>query len=150
MSAIDPDHETYAQVEAFLAASGLALRAWADGDFEAMAALSEAEGWVTAGTRPGEARLAWQRAWPALVVYETGDLIAFLRAISDQVVTTYVGELLVAPRWRARGIGTALLDACQALAPRTRLDLLSMPDATRFYERAGFRRFAGFRRSAWL
>jgi hypothetical protein len=39
-----------------------------------------------------------------------------------------------------------LLDACQALAPTTRLDLLAELAATRFSERVDFRAFPGFRR----
>jgi ribosomal protein S18 acetylase RimI-like enzyme len=52
-------------------------------------------------------------------------VVGFLRTLSDGAVTTYVAGLLVAPAWRGRGLGRTLLDACQALVPTTRLDLLA-------------------------
>jgi ADP-ribose pyrophosphatase YjhB (NUDIX family) len=128
------------------APAGVSLRPWDSADSAAITALSTAEGWLTAAERPEEHLVSWRSAWPALVAVADGVVIGFLRAVSDGAVTTYVAGLLVAPEWRGRGVGGALLDACQALAPSTRLDLLAEPDAVAFYGRAGFRAYAGFRR----
>jgi GNAT superfamily N-acetyltransferase len=111
----------------------------------AIAVLSTAEEWSTPRERPAASLASWQAAWPAVAEYE-GELVGFLRALSDGAVSTYVAEVLVAPHWRGRGLGRALLDACQQLVPTTRLDLLAIPAAVAFYERAGFTAFAGFRR----
>jgi GNAT superfamily N-acetyltransferase len=119
---------------------------WADADCAAIRELSAAEGWPTPTTRPEADLASWRAAWPAIIAEADGEVVGFLRALSDGAVTTYVAELLVAPAWRGRGLGRALLDACQALAPTTRLDLLAKPAATRFYERVAFRSFPGFRR----
>ncbi|HEU5088675.1 MAG TPA: GNAT family N-acetyltransferase [Roseiflexaceae bacterium] len=127
---------------------GISLRPWEERDFERIQLLSEAEGWLTATARPEDALLAWQRSWPALVAEVEGLVVGFVRAISDGAVTTYIAELLVAPEWRAIGVGLALVDACQAVAQGTRLDLLSMPRAVEFYRRAGFQQYIGFRRPA--
>lgn len=128
------------------APAGIVLRPWAEDDFLAIQALSAAEAWTTAVERPEASLASWRAAWPAIVAETAGAVVGFLRALSDGAVSTYVAELLIAPAWRGRGLGAALLDACQALAPSTRLDLLAMPGAVTFYERMGFQPFAGFRR----
>jgi 8-oxo-dGTP pyrophosphatase MutT (NUDIX family)/GNAT superfamily N-acetyltransferase len=128
------------------APAGVVLRPWVEDDFPAIQSLSAAEGWTTPTERPEASLTSWRGAWPALVAVADGAIIGFLRAVSDGAVSTYVGEVLVAPSWRGRGLGAALLDACHALAPATRLDLLAVPEAAAFYEHVGFRPFAGFRR----
>jgi GNAT superfamily N-acetyltransferase len=127
--------------------AGIGVRVWSEADFPAIQRLSNAEGWTTPTTRPSEALAAWRASWPALVAAEADSVVGFIRALTDGVVTTYIAELLVVPQWRGRGIGRALLDACHQLYPHTRLDLLSMPTAGRFYEAIEFRSFAGFRKS---
>ena len=141
LSALD-----WAVLQGCPAPAGVSLRPWEPEDTPAITALSTAEGWMTAAQRPEHHLVSWRRAWPALVAVADGRVIGFLRAVSDGVVTTYVAGLLVAPEWRGRGVGQALLDACQTLAPATRLDLLAEPGAVSFYDRAGFRSYAGFRR----
>jgi GNAT superfamily N-acetyltransferase len=73
-------------------------------------------------------------------------VIGFPCLITDGSVNTYITELLVARAWRGRGIGRALVDACQALVPATGLDLLSTDQADPFYEAREFRHFQGFRK----
>lgn len=128
------------------APAGVTIRPWEEADAPAIAALSAAEGWMTPVERPDADLAAWRAAWPALVAEADGAPVGSLRALSDGAVTTYVAGLLVAPAWRGRGLGRALLDACQALAPTTRLDLLAEAAAAEFYRRTGFRQWAGFRR----
>ena len=127
--------------------SGIRIRAWEEADFPAIRQLSTAEGWPTPVTWPEEALAAWRASWPALVLVDSREVIGFLRALSDGRVTTYVAEVLVAPRSRGQGLGRALVEACRRLVPGTRLDLLSTASADGFYEAMGFRRFAGFRKS---
>ena len=124
------------------------IRAWAKADFPAIQQLSSAEGWPTPTVRPAEALVSWRNAWPTLVaICDDKELVGFVRALTDGEVTMYIAELLVAPTWRGRGVGRALLDACHLLFPHTRLDLLSTQSADQFYEASGFRRFQGFRKS---
>jgi GNAT superfamily N-acetyltransferase len=127
--------------------AGVALRAWQTADFPAIQRLSELEGWPTPSQRPAQALQAWQNSWPALVATDQERVIAFLRAISDGAVTTYVAEVLVAAGWHGLGLGTALLAVCHRLLPTTRLDLLSIGPADGFYRANGFRPFQGFRSS---
>jgi GNAT superfamily N-acetyltransferase len=129
-------------------AAGIAVRPWAEADFPAIQRLSSAAGWPTPVERPDAALAAWRRSRPALVATHGTEVVGFLRALSDGEVTTYVAEILVAAEWRDRGVGSALIEACHALCPRTRLDLLSTAAAAPFYRARGFRPFPGFRRGA--
>ena len=75
---------------------GIAVRPWTEADFPAIQRLSRAEGWPTPVERPDAALAAWRRSWPALVAAHGGEVVGFLRALSDGEVTTYVAEVLVA------------------------------------------------------
>src|SRR2546423_893414 len=123
----------------------VAVRAWQEADFPEVQRLSAAEGWTTPIERAHESLVAWRHSWPALVAIHNETMIGFSRAVSDGVVTTYIAELLVVLEWRGRGIATALLQASRRLCPSSRLDLLATRASCRFYERLGFRPFAGFR-----
>lgn len=141
---IERDRQTLRE---YPAPAGISLRFWIEDDFPVVQALSTAEGWTTPRERPAESLAAWHASWPAIIAEADRQVVGFLRAISDGAVTTYVAGLLIAPAWRGRGVGRALLGACQELVPSTRLDLLSEPDAIDFYTRLDFRPAAGFRRS---
>jgi predicted N-acetyltransferase YhbS len=126
---------------------GIVIRPWHETDFAAVVALSTAQGWTTPQTRPDAALSAWRNSWPSLVACADAEVVGFLRAMGDGHVSTYVAEVLVAPKWQQRGIGNALITVCHHLCPATRLDLLSTENAHAFYERLGFRSFQGFRKS---
>jgi ribosomal protein S18 acetylase RimI-like enzyme len=91
--------------------------------------------------------VAWENSWPTLVAVDTdGKLAGFLRAITDTQVTTYLCELLVGREFRRLGLGRLLIDVCQGLVPKTRLDLLSTGEADDFYRAIDCADFQGFRR----
>ncbi len=140
------------QLEAVLAAiprsPGIQLRCWSEADFPAIQRLSALEGWSTPDSRPEESLIAWQHSWPTLVVLSFENVIGFVRGLTDGEITTYIAELLVDPRYRGKGLGRLLLEACHALHPHTRLDLISTEEALPFYKRNGFRGVgAGVRKS---
>ena len=122
------------------------IRAWDEADFSAIEYLFQAEGWSTPLKRLDNARKAWRHSWPTLVAVSADAVIGFSRALSDGAVTTYVAALLVAPAWRRQGIASALLEVSQRLCPGSQLDLLATAASQPFYERVGFRSFAGYRR----
>lgn len=125
----------------------VSIRAWTDLDYPAVRDLALTEGWTTLRDRPEDGARAWRQAWPALVAVYNLQIIGFLRALTDEAVTLYVADLLVAPEWRGRRIGTALLEVCHLLYPTVRLDLLSTEHADAFYQAQRFRPFRGFRKS---
>lgn len=118
---------------------GIAIRIWEEQDFAAIQRLSEAEGWPTPNRRPEDALAGWHNSWPTLVAETDGEVIGFVRAWSDQHITTYIFELLISEQWRGHGVGSSLLDACHALYPRARLEVSSTEHSASFYRRYGFR-----------
>lgn len=82
----------------------------------------------------------------AFVAVSDARVIGFARVISDGVTVSYLCELATDQNWRAYGVASALLDACQDVFPAARMDLLSTEVAVGFYERVGFSRRQGFRR----
>lgn len=69
-----------------------------------------------------------------------GALIATMRAISDGARRAWIGDVVVAPAWRGRGLGStlfALLLDHPALRNVRRIELATR-DAARLYERHGF------------
>ncbi|HZR43498.1 MAG TPA: GNAT family N-acetyltransferase [Ktedonobacteraceae bacterium] len=146
------DHIHQSQLAAVLATLrlplGVSLRCWTETDFPAIQRLSTLQGWPTPESRPAEALAAWQHSWPTLVVAEGERIVGFVRGITDGTITTYIAELLVDPEYRGRGLGRLLLDACHALCPLTRLDLISTEEAVPFYKSYGFRNVGdGLRKS---
>ena len=68
-------------------------------------------------------------------------LVGVARCITDFSWCCYLAELAVAASAQGLGIGRGLLDeARRQLGPRVSLTLESVPDAARFYERAGMAR----------
>ena len=123
------------------------IRAWAETDFPAIQQLSHKEGWPTPTKRPNATLTAWRHSWPALVATHKASVIGFIRALTDQEITTYIAELLVAPAYRGQGIGRHLLNTCHHLFPNTRIDLLSTDTADQFYQSFGCKPFQGYRKS---
>lgn len=98
--------------------------------------------------RPSDSLVAWRNSWPALVATANGEVLGFLRALTDGAITTYVADLAVDAGCRRRGVGRALLDVCHALYPTARIDLLTTENAREFYRACGFRSVhEGMRRS---
>lgn len=129
---------------------GIQFRVWQEPDFPAVQRLAALEGWPTFTNRPEESLTAWRHSWPALVVIEEERMIGFVRGMTDGEITTYVAELLIDARYREKGLGRLLLQACHALNPHTRLDLISTEMAIPFYRREGFHDVGpGMRRSSW-
>lgn len=125
---------------------GIQLRVWDEADFPAVQQLAALEGWMTFTNRPEESLIAWQQSWPALVIAEGEHVIGFVRGLTDGEITTYIAELLVDPRYQRRGLGRLLIEACHALYPHTRLDVIA--EAVPFYKREGFRELGpGMRKS---
>ena len=127
--------------------ASFSIQAWAPNYFDAMCALSSAEGWTTPELRREETLVAWENSLPTLVAVDTnGRLVGFLRAITDTQITTYLCEVLVDSEFRRLGLGKLLIDVCQGLVPTTRLDLLSTDETNDFYRAINCTDFQGFRR----
>jgi predicted N-acetyltransferase YhbS len=67
-------------------------------------------------------------------------LVAIARSITDWAYATYLSDLAVRVSHQRRGIGAELVARTHAAAPRSRLILLSAPDAVDYYPRIGMER----------
>jgi ribosomal protein S18 acetylase RimI-like enzyme len=136
-------HPRQKQLEAALTTlsipPGIQLRCWTDEDFPDVERLSTLQGWPTPHDRSEEALVAWQHSWPTLVLSEGEWVIGFVRGMTDGEITMYIAELLIDADYRGKGLGHLLLDACHALYPHARLDLISTEESNPFYKAIGFR-----------
>ena len=75
---------------------------------------------------------------------ETGQVVGFITAITDGVLSAYIPLLEVLPDWQGQGIGQELV---RRMVDRLRnlymIDLLCDEDLQPFYERLGFQRSQG-------
>lgn len=147
---ITRDQHIHTLVAQLVLPAHVTIRAWQNADVAAIRDLAHAEHWTTLTDRPDDGLHAWQHSWPTLVAAYQHEIIGFLRALTDEAVTLYVADLLVAPAWRGQGIGSALLDLCHMLYPSVRIDLLSTEHAHEFYQAHGFQPFRGYRKRFYL
>jgi ribosomal protein S18 acetylase RimI-like enzyme len=74
----------------------------------------------------------------AAVDADTGQVVGFVTAIGDGVLTAFIPLLEVLPAYRGRGIGTELVRLVLArLGDRYSVDLVCDPEMAEFYERFG-------------
>ncbi|WP_214798483.1 MULTISPECIES: GNAT family N-acetyltransferase [unclassified Exiguobacterium] len=124
------------------------IRAYVSSDFEHIQQLNRDEGWTQLVERNELTREAWKQSNVTYVMEsENGEIVAYLRGLTDTTVTLFVCELLVAPAYRKRGLGEQLLQHIHALHPTTRIELLANQLSHTYYEKLRFRPFYGFRKT---
>lgn len=72
---------------------------------------------------------------------ENGELIAFLRVISDGEIHAYIADFVVHPQHQNKGIGSKLLEKAIKLLQEKEIEFIELTfkdDNLNFYERAGF------------
>jgi GNAT superfamily N-acetyltransferase len=67
-----------------------------------------------------------------------GQLVGFLRGLSDFCYRSFIADLAVARSFQRKGIGRQLIQTARNQAPEARLFLFSAEDASPFYEKLGF------------
>jgi len=67
-----------------------------------------------------------------------GQLVGFLRGLSDFCYRSFIADLAVSQAYQRRGIGRQLLKIAREQAPEARLILFSAEDALPFYQKLGF------------
>lgn len=121
------------------------IRKFRADDIEAIQQMNKDEGWDNLVMRHEQTLNSWMNS-KSYVVEEDGDVIACIRAITDEYVTLYVCELIVRRDKRGQGIGQQLLSVVHDIYPTTRMELLATSQSKSFYE-SWFRPFYGFRRT---
>jgi GNAT superfamily N-acetyltransferase len=105
--------------------------------------LFETTGWnASYQAAEGELFSAISNSWHALSVYaEGGELVGFGRIVSDGVLYAFVCDMIVAPDYQLRGVGSmimeALLERCREAGIRV-VWLFSASGKAGFYEKHGF------------
>ena len=75
---------------------------------------------------------------------ETGQVVGFVTAITDGVLTGFIPLLEVLPTYQGQGIGYALMTRMlDQLGALPNVDLLCDPDVVPFYERFGMKQVGG-------
>lgn len=75
---------------------------------------------------------------------ESSNVVGFITAITDGVLSAYIPLLEVLPAWQGQGIGQELVrQMLDRLKDLYMIDLLCDEDMQPFYERLGFRRSQG-------
>lgn len=111
------------------------LRNDTSSDLDGLFALYQAEQW-TNFTKEKVAAMLAASASIYLVLEEAGEIIGFARYITDDVETTFIGEIIVAKSHRRQGLGRRLIEEIEARLPATRIELASEEDG--FYKALGF------------
>ena len=123
-------------------------RAYVASDFEHIQQLNREEGWTQLVEQGELTREAWRQSNVTYVMEsDNGEIVAYLRGLTDTTVSLYVCELLVASAYRKRGFGEQLLQHVHGLYPDTRLEMLASQASHTYYERLRFRPFYGFRKT---
>lgn len=131
----------------FVGPEGIELREGIEpGRIEELLVFYEAEWWTQGRDREGvERMLAGSDAVISAVDGEAGSLAGFARALSDGACRATIYDLIVAPEWRGKGLGRAILERIRetpALRDTRRMDLHCKEDVAGFYESLGFERSA--------
>ncbi len=109
---------------------------------EHLLALYRESWWAAERRRPKiERMLAATDVLVAVVQVRTGRLVAFARALTDDVYFAMVLDVIVAGAFQKRGLGRVLLDAMVThprLATVRSLELVCQPDLVPLYRRWGF------------
>ena len=108
-------------------------------DVEAARLLLEVNGWGARVANPDVFRRLVECSQVVLVAAQEGEVIGFLRALTDGIFNGYISMVVVAAEHRGKGIGTALVRA--AMGERREMTWVLRAGRTgvsAFYEKLGF------------
>lgn len=103
------------------------------------------EGWPNPPSTPTFLKLLEQSYAVELAIdEETGNVVGFIQAISDGVLSAYIPLLEVLPGYQGKGIGTDLIKRMfNRLGDLYMIDLLCDNELQEFYEKQGMQKASG-------
>jgi len=114
-------------------------------DFQAIYALYQNEKWISF-TEEKVTSLFSTNLSHYLVVEENQKILGFARYLTDEVMTTFLAEIIIDKPHRGKGLGQQLIEEIHKKYPLTRIELISEVDG--FYQTVGFKPVGtGFRKS---
>ena len=107
--------------------------------WDRVAALFAEVGWTPRD--PAEVRASFERSTFKAFAFEGDELVGFGRTVDDGRFYAVLADVVVAPAWQRRGVGTAIVQNLQARLNGFRMVMLTAtPEVQPFYRRLGWRR----------
>lgn len=102
---------------------------------------------------PERLRIAVERADLALVAVQDGEVVGFVRTMSDGAFAVYIADILVKPDFHRQGIGSKLLQAVLDHYPMKNFHhqvLIAERETDGFYRRMGLSAVSTFGLTAFI
>jgi ribosomal protein S18 acetylase RimI-like enzyme len=110
-----------------------------ESELEAARGLLRAAGWTDSVANPAEFRELVSRSSRSIVAVEKGEVIGFLRALTDGMSNGYISMVVVAENHRRKGVGRALVQSVIGSNRNMTWVLRAGLDGiAEFYEKIGF------------